>query len=202
MSHFIDYCEDIDNIRVSGYTRIAMVSAVTLPDICGKVEYDDKVNVGDRYKRWVAEYLRLTPIEVAGTCNMCLRKNGHCEHLDCSCDRFVEANRIGMKSLSEVLYAMRNNAIHEGKIRGMKYYIDKDNSDIKFPAQMYNFSGDKCLYKKPVLNIGVLINALTCSARKYYAKTTDEKRNILDALDVGIVHSDDVRDFRIHVNIM
>lgn len=202
MSHFIDYCEEIDKIRINGHACIAMTAAATLPDICGKAEYGNDTGVGDRYRRWVKEYLHLTPIEVAQTCNTCLRKNGHCRYLYSNCVRVEEACRIGMDSLSEVLYVMRNNAVHEGRIHSEKYYIDEYCSDVKFQVQMYNFSGDKCLYKKPVLNIGVLINALTCSARKYYAKTTDEKRNILDALDIGIVHSDDVHDFRIHVNIL
>lgn len=41
----------------SGYFRCALGMALTLPDICGQVEYPKEKSVGARYKQWCDNYL-------------------------------------------------------------------------------------------------------------------------------------------------
>lgn len=49
----------IDEINIALNSRLyltALTSALTLPDVCGKVEFPDK-KTGDRYKSWFTKYV-------------------------------------------------------------------------------------------------------------------------------------------------
>ena len=49
----------IDEINValnSGLHLIALIAALTLPDVCGKAEYP-KLKVGERYTTWLSNYI-------------------------------------------------------------------------------------------------------------------------------------------------
>lgn len=61
MSHFVDYCNEIESARKSGFGRVVLPAAISLPDICGKVEYPDlsgNKNVGERYKNGFRHFLK------------------------------------------------------------------------------------------------------------------------------------------------
>lgn len=85
--------------------HVALQSALTLPDICGSVEYPDlKDNIAERYIRW-------------------------CEtHLECCSDRPGRENGVPNVS-GEVIYNLRNNLLHAGcaKVDRSKFKRDETN---------------------------------------------------------------------------
>lgn len=50
----------VDEINIAlnnGLYLVALTSALTLPDVCGKAEYPDK-KTGERYKQWYTNYVK------------------------------------------------------------------------------------------------------------------------------------------------
>lgn len=49
--------DEINKALNAGLYLVALNSALTLPDICGKAEYPD-CKTGERYKKWYSEYVK------------------------------------------------------------------------------------------------------------------------------------------------
>ncbi len=49
--------QDINRAYNAGAYRSAFALALTLPDICGQIEYPDIAGCGDRYSKWIDNYL-------------------------------------------------------------------------------------------------------------------------------------------------
>ena len=75
-------------------------------------------------------------------------------------------------------------------MQGDHYLFDLAYSDVEFPIQMQSFTDGKWSYGKPVVNLGVLINALCLNAIRYYENACAEKKAKLDDFDKEIFHSD------------
>lgn len=195
MSHFVDYCNEIESARKNGFGRVVLPAAISLPDICGKVEYPDlsgNKNVGERYKKWVQTFLKgVCPIESTLECLECQRNNTS-EKFTCgdSCQKQDETYDYGIVQLAKRLYQLRNNVTHKGDLQGEHYLFDLAYSDAEFPIQMQSFTDGKWSYGKPVVNLGVLINALCLNAIRYYENADTEKKAKLDDFDKEIFHSD------------
>ncbi|MDO4378071.1 MAG: hypothetical protein Q4C64_02820 [Erysipelotrichia bacterium] len=195
MSHFVDYCNEIESARKNGFGRVVLPAEISLPDICGKIEYPDlsgNKNVGERYKKWVQTFLKgVCPIESTLECLECQRNNTS-EKFSCgdSCQKQDETYDRGIAQLAIRLYQLRNNVTHEGNLQGDHYLFDLAYSDAEFPIQMQSFTDGKWSYGKAVVNLGVLINALCLNAIRYYENADAEKKAKLDDFDKEIFHSD------------
>ena len=53
----INFIKEIESCLATQHLRCAVGMALTLPDICGKVEYPDEVQVRKRYADWCNQYL-------------------------------------------------------------------------------------------------------------------------------------------------
>lgn len=53
----LDLIEDIESLLTSNNLRCALGMALTLPDICGQIEYPTEEGVGKRYIDWCEKYL-------------------------------------------------------------------------------------------------------------------------------------------------
>lgn len=53
----LDLINDIENALKNNCLRVALGMALTIPDICGQVEFP-KLNVGERYSKWCDKYLK------------------------------------------------------------------------------------------------------------------------------------------------
>lgn len=54
----LDLINDIENALEHNCLRTALGMALTLPDICGQVEYPKIKAVGERYIKWCDNYLK------------------------------------------------------------------------------------------------------------------------------------------------
>lgn len=59
---------------------------------------------------------------------------------------------------------------------------------------MQSYSNNEYLYRKPLINLGALINALCLSAIRYYENISDEKKEKLDDFDKGTFYSDNLEE--------
>lgn len=150
----------------------ALITTLTLPDICGKAEYSNLGN-GKRYIEWyekfIGKYLR---------------------------DEENEKNNIPYLN-GKMIYSLRNALLHQGdpnidlqKCEVTNFNLVKSNSrfDIKCSVVniMINIEGTdkKCLRKDIVVNIGILCQYICRAVEKYYgenkAKFDFINYNILD----------------------
>ena len=53
----LDLINDIENALKNNCLRVALGMALTIPDICGQVEFP-KLDVGERYTKWCDKYLK------------------------------------------------------------------------------------------------------------------------------------------------
>lgn len=196
MSHFIDYCNEIESARKNGFARVVLPAAIALPDICGRIEYPNRSgnkNVGWRYREWIQTFLKgVCPIESTLTCLHCKKNYDTTTGSTCgdNCKKQEEAYNYGIAQLATRLYQLRNNVTHEGNLQGEHYLFDLAYSDAEFPIQMQSFTNGKWSYGKPVINLGVLIYALCSNAIQYYENACTEKQAKLDNFDKEIFHSD------------
>ena len=136
--------------------RVALQAALTLPDICGSVEYPElKDNVAERYIRW-------------------------CEtHLACCHDQVDR--EFGTPYVSgEVVYNLRNNLLHGGKAAIDKAKFKRDETNVldrltlvvgiseglKF--QMAVKSSDGRNHKTITLTVAELVHDICDAAEKSY----------------------------------
>lgn len=200
MSHFIDYCNKIESARKNGFARVVFSAAIALPDICARVEYPElssNKKVGERYKKWIQTFLKgVPPIEVINLCRKCEKKYDNSAKFSCgnSCPHLDDVYKRGIERLAIQLYELRNNIIHEGNIHIKYYLFDLAYSDAKFPMHMQSYSNNEYLYRKPLINLGALINALCLSAIRYYENISDEKKEKLDDFDKGTFYSDNLEE--------
>lgn len=54
----LDLINDIENALKHNCLRVALGMALTLPDVCGQVEYPQVDKVGERYIKWCDQYLK------------------------------------------------------------------------------------------------------------------------------------------------
>lgn len=199
MSHFIDYCDEIRAARKNGFARVALPAAITLPDICARVEYPElssNKKVGERYKKWIQTFLKgINPEEANCPCLNCEKRADSPIEFSCNgCTLQEKAYAEGIKQLAIQLYELRNNITHEGNIQIKYYLVDLAYSDAKFPMHMQPYSNGQYLYRKPLMNLGVLIDAFCLSAIRYYENTSDEKKEKLDDFDKGTFYSDNLEE--------
>ena len=198
MSHFVDYCDEIEKARKQGFGRVVLPAAISLPDICGGVEYPElkgPKNVGERYKRWIKEYLKgVCPIEETLVCVKCRSQADKRVVCKDDCPTRDSAYIEGMANLADRLYGLRNNLTHEGNMTGEHYLFDVACSDAEFPIQGQAFVNGKWQYGKPVVNMGSLIFSLCIDAVEYYNGVDEDKKKLLDTFDKEVFHSDNMKE--------
>lgn len=159
----------------------ALALALTIPDICGKVEYGNG-NVGNRYKKWFDEYIGKYEIPNWG-------------------DRNVR----DMPHLTgEVIYSLRNAVLHQGnpninesniheEINKLTHFVieveSKKEYDIYSDSSEYSVIGGD-VRKSYHANLRNLCMKICETARGYY----DENRERFDIFDYNIVDLDAQKD--------
>lgn len=100
--------KEIDNCLKAGNTLAAFYIALTLPDLCGKIEYPSIPKSAERYKKWVDEYAR-------GVISS--SKEIAIPAFDKAKQKYP---RKAVPNESEVLYHIRCLFLHEGNARTTK----------------------------------------------------------------------------------
>lgn len=136
---------------------IALMSALALPDICGKAEYPDEKYTGNRYKNWLNKYVNS-------------REFGKYEY---PAIQGLEA---------EIIYKLRCNLLHQGTPN-----VEEDIADVDYfelvrvnPLSCHQFQysienqieqvdgTEKVIARKISINIALLCHLLCDSAELYY----------------------------------
>lgn len=94
MSAFEDKIQSIRNAFIAGLYEPALALALTIPDICGQIEFQQLNGVGERYILWCNNHV--------GFCNNDLKKNGSC----------VDWENQGFSGAA--LYQLRCSFLHSG----------------------------------------------------------------------------------------
>lgn len=142
--------------------HVALQSALTLPDICGSVEYpESKDNIAERYIRW-------------------------CEsHLECCSDRPGRENGVPNVS-GEVIYNLRNNLLHAGcaKVDRSKFKRDETNVLDHLILIVGSYEGvqvaaavdipNRPSVKTIITTVEALVHDICDAAEKSYAGHRDE----------------------------
>lgn len=222
MSRFIEYCEEIEKARKQGFGRVVLPAAISLPDICGRIEYSGSKYCGTRkdcedkstqkyywytddgrikyadgkiYKQWAKNFLKgICPIEATITCLNCHNQNPEINVCKDDCPTQDSAYIDGMEHLADRLYGLRNNLTHEGDMKGEHYLFDMAYSDAEYPIQSQSFVNGRWQFGKSVVNLGVLIHSLCVNAIEYYNKVDADKKMQLDTFDKEVFHSDDMNE--------
>lgn len=97
--------DEVRNAINDGYYLVALMGALTLPDICGKNEYQ-AMRTGERYKKWCDTYVYPIRTETAQMD----------EHHDC-----------GITSVNgKIIYSLRCSLLHQGSSN-----IDSDECEVE-----------------------------------------------------------------------
>lgn len=152
---------------------IALMSALTLPDICGKAEYPDEKSTGNRYKKWINKYVNS-------------REVGKYEY---SAIRGLEA---------DIIYKLRCNLLHQGTpnveedIAEVDYFElvrvnPKDGRQFQYfiENRIEQIDGiEKIVARTISINIALLCHLLCDSAELYYINNKEKfefiKYNLVD----------------------
>lgn len=145
---------------------VALMGALTLPDICGKSAYPNLERVGDRYKRWCDTYI--------------YPKIQHTDKKDKDLD-------CGITPLSgEIIYSLRCYLLHQGsadiecekcKVEEFELLIQPKN---EFGIYIDNFgaiwSNDDFEHRKRHMRLHVrnICRDLCTAAESYYQNHNDE----------------------------
>ena len=156
--------------------HVALQSALTLPDICGSVEYPElKDNIAERYIRW-------------------------CEaHLECCPDRPGRENGVPNVS-GEVIYNLRNNLLHTGcaKVDRSKFKRDETNVLDHLVLIVGSYEGlqmaaavdvpNRPSVKAIITTVESLVHDICDAAEKSYAAHREEfDRQLSPVLDFSTV---------------
>lgn len=142
---------------------IALMSALTLPDICGKAEYPDEKYTGNRYKKWLNKYVNS-------------REVGKYEY---SAIRGLEA---------DIIYKLRCNLLHQGtpnveeNITEVDYFElvranPQDGRQFQYfiENRIEQIDGiEKVIARKISINIALLCHLLCDSAELYYINNKEK----------------------------
>lgn len=79
----LDLINDIENALKNNCLRVALGMALTIPDICGQVEFP-KLNVGERYSKWCDKYLKNQGFKTTGNSGDKVITGDMCYKLRCS----------------------------------------------------------------------------------------------------------------------
>lgn len=150
--------------------HVALQAALTLPDICGNVEYPElKDNIAERYIRW-------------------------CEsHLECCSDRPGRENGVPNVS-GEVIYNLRNNLLHAGcaKVDRSKFKRDETNVLDHLILIAGSYEGmqvaaavdipNRPSVKAIIMTVEVIVRDICDAAEKSYAAYRDEFDRLLSPI--------------------
>lgn len=152
----LDFIVDIENALQCNCLRVALGMALTLPDICGQVEYPE-LKVGERYSKWCDKYLKNQGFITTGD----------------SVDRIISG---------DMCYKLRCAYLHSGNLE----LNQRENDDFPdFRLLMCN-KDDKGIYCEPLykdlqgkdLMITIDVRHLTlvlCNAAKEYYEKHEDK---------------------------
>ena len=157
---------EITKCLKDGYYMSALISALTIPDICGKAEFPELEKTGDRYKGWFDKYIGNREKE---------RHGGK-----------------GMPYLSgELVYSLRCSLLHQGNPNIQEHITDKNNiiyfellyqksSDGRgcrwtSEAQLIEDDGEeKAVNIKYSIDVKLLCYKLCIAARDFYNKNKEK----------------------------
>lgn len=157
---------EITKCLKDGYYMVALISALTIPDICGKAEFPDLKNTGDRYKGWFDKYIGNHEKERHG--------------------------ETGMPYLSgELVYSLRCSLLHQGNPNIQEHISDKNNIiyfELRYQrlegasrrmgaaeAQIIRVDGkEKAVNIKYCIDVKLLCYKLCIAARDYYNKNKEK----------------------------
>lgn len=142
---------------------IALMSALTLPDICGKAEYPDEKYTGKRYKKWINEYVNS-------------REFGKYEY------PAIEGLDV------DIIYKLRCNLLHQGTPNVEESFTDVDYFELvrvnprggrQFQYFIENrieqIDGiEKIVARIISINIALLCHLLCDSAELYYVDNKEK----------------------------
>ena len=154
----LDLINDIENALKNNCLRVALGMALTIPDICGQVEFP-KLNVGERYSKWCDKYLK----------NQGFITNGN------SGDKVIPG---------DMCYKLRCSYLHSGNLE----LNQRKNDDFpEFHLLMCN-KDDRGIYCEPLhkglqgkdLIVTIDVRHLTrviCNAAKEYYRLYENKND-------------------------
>lgn len=149
----LDLIMDIENSLKHNCLRVALGMALTLPDICGQVEYPQVDKVGERYIKWCDQYL----------------KN----------QGFITNGDFGNKVISgDMCYKLRCAYLHSGNIELNQREKDdfpkfrllmcsKDDDGIYCEPLHKDLQGEDIMF---TVDVRHLTTALCNAAKEYYEK--------------------------------
>lgn len=79
----LDLITDIENALQNNCLRVALGMALTLPDICGQIEFP-KLRVGERYVKWCDQYLKNQGFITSGDSENKVISGDRCYKLRCA----------------------------------------------------------------------------------------------------------------------
>lgn len=140
---------------------IALNTALTLPDICGKAEYPAESKSSNRYKKWYQKYIG--------------------KYEQCSRDK---ENNIRFPYLSDnIIYQLRCSLLHQGNpnigkrstsINNFKLLIEeKNNLDIYVDSASLERYFNTCK-KTYIVNVRRLCYILCTTAKQYYIENKEK----------------------------
>ena len=80
----LDLIADIENALEHNCLRVALGMALTLPDICGQIEYSEVKKVGERYSKWCDKYLKNQGFIITGDSGDKVISGDMCYKLRCA----------------------------------------------------------------------------------------------------------------------
>lgn len=155
----LDMIADIENALKHNCLRVALGMALTLPDICGQIEYSEIKTVGERYSKWCDKYL----------------KN----------QGFITTGASGNKVISgDMCYKLRCAYLHSGNLE----LNQRDNDDFPEFQLIMNNPEDQGIYcemqykdlQSNDLIVTIDVRHLTkviCYATKEYYENYDKKED-------------------------
>lgn len=175
----LDLIMDIENSLKHNCLRVALGMALTLPDICGQVEYPQVDKVGERYIKWCDQYL----------------KN----------QGFITNGDSGNKVISgDMCYKLRCAYLHSGNIELNQREKDdfpkfrllmcsKDDDGIYCEPLHKDLQGEDIMF---TVDVRHLTTALCNAAKEYYEKhenKTDFKNHHIKIDDVEKIAEKNVK---------
>lgn len=150
---------------------VALTSALTLPDVCGKAEFEDSEPCQNkRYKKWFDEHI--------GDTEQC--KGEWCK--ECSCYGKDTSKQCVMPYLNgEIVYSLRCQLLHqstpsiENKVKIDKFVLRVGSKDN---PMAYVTDSSCCSEEKPIKSFKVSLHDLCyklCVCAEYYYNQNKDK---------------------------
>lgn len=126
----IDLIKEIRYCIEHNQLRVALGMALTLPDVCGKVEYGDTYKVGERYISWCDKYLfsNFTLIPKSNNDKCGQKDSEYCYKLRCAYLHSGNSNLNQQEKDNFPVFELSITTSEDAGIYVNKFPLTKDNT--------------------------------------------------------------------------